>query len=304
MKKLGATWSCWVLAVMTVHGQARVSTALDSASMLIGDQRKLRVEVLVADGSTIAQSDFGRMDTTGKVELLVESDWEQADSGIFRKEILFTVFDSGSYILLPVPVVIDHLQGMADTIFSNSLVLSVHNPATDSTGLADIKPIELEPATIEDYLPVAYGVGLLAIAALVVWWLTRKKKPKVVEQAPFSKKPPHEIALEKIQVLRSSQPWLRGELKNYYSDLSFIAREYLEHRFLFPALESTTWEIKSSLQATTLDDRQRQKVADVLATADLVKFAKAQPPEHSHADWLADLEEFVIQSQPMPEIPS
>ena len=56
-----------------------------------------------------------------------------------------------------------------------------------------------------------------------------------------------------------------------------LLREYFEKRFHILAVESTTYEILRSLGQTDVDPELRKKIAEVLESADLAKFAKWIP---------------------------
>ena len=59
--------------------------------------------------------------------------------------------------------------------------------------------------------------------------------------------PIHIRALNKLQNIKKQKLWQKGELKNYYSEISTIIREYTELRFGFNALELPTFDILSKL---------------------------------------------------------
>jgi hypothetical protein len=54
-------------------------------------------------------------------------------------------------------------------------------------------------------------------------------------------------------------------------------RGYIEERYSIPALERTTDELLHALRVSPLSPEQYQMLANMLRTADLVKFAKAVP---------------------------
>jgi len=88
----------------------------------------------------------------------------------------------------------------------------------------------------------------------------------------------HEVALEKIQLLRDKELWQQGKIKEYQSELTYIVREYLEERFEIQALESTTVEIVQELKQKDITEDHKAELTDMFRMADMVKFAKATPP--------------------------
>jgi hypothetical protein len=80
--------------------------------------------------------------------------------------------------------------------------------------------------------------------------------------------------------------WQKGEVKSYYSELTDIARTYIEEEINIPAMESTTSELIVNLRNTAkqkklkLSQETLQNLEKVLKQADLVKFAKVKPLDY------------------------
>ena len=75
--------------------------------------------------------------------------------------------------------------------------------------------------------------------------------------------------------------------------MTYIVREYLEGRYGIQALEQTTDEILGQMKGIQLSAELVPKMTRLLQTADLVKFAKAEPPADYHDNAHALGEEFV-----------
>ncbi|WP_235921983.1 hypothetical protein [Flavobacterium phycosphaerae] len=86
-----------------------------------------------------------------------------------------------------------------------------------------------------------------------------------------------------LQQLERKELWQKGEIKNYYSELTDIARNYIEEEIHIPAMESTTSELIEGLrkaakqQKLKLSNETVANLEKVLMQADLVKFAKVKP---------------------------
>ena len=83
--------------------------------------------------------------------------------------------------------------------------------------------------------------------------------------------------MEALESLRLKKLWQSGRVKEYYSEMTEIVREYIELRFPVRALEMTTSEINAALRQTEVNSSAREKLHQTLILADLVKFAKEQP---------------------------
>jgi hypothetical protein len=114
----------------------------------------------------------------------------------------------------------------------------------------------------------------------VFWW--RKRKQNTVEVVEEFKSP-IEKATSMLNVLEKKQLWQKGEVKSYYSELTAIARNYIEEAIAIPAMESTTGELIAALQNASKQKKMEltaetiENLERVLKQADLVKFAKSKP---------------------------
>jgi len=103
--------------------------------------------------------------------------------------------------------------------------------------------------------------------------------------------PPHITSLNKLENLQTKKLWQKGELKEYYSKLSLILREYTEYRFNFPALELPTSDIIKNLKQ--LDSDLLSKLESVLRKADNIKYAKGLSLEEENKENMRNSKEFI-----------
>jgi hypothetical protein len=88
------------------------------------------------------------------------------------------------------------------------------------------------------------------------------------------------MALKKLE---ESDYLQKEELKDYYSELTFIIRKYLDEKVFDRALESTTDELVERLNMLReanqieLSNDDIKNIEVILKRADLVKFAKSAP---------------------------
>lgn len=290
---------------------AGASANLEKNSIQIGDQVKLEIKVTVPAGSRLQWPML--LDTlVQQVEIVRKSgiDTVVSDKEKFtlKQELLITSFDSGYYLIRPI---IFKYQQAGDTITyfteTQSLRLEVQNIQTDQA--QDIKPIKpplKAPVTFRETLPwlvIAILIGI--IAALVYYFLKKKKlQPPVQVTRLKTTIPPYEAALEALESLRQKKTWQAGRVKEYYSELTDIVREYVELRFPVRAMEMTTSEIYAALRKTEATASSREKLNQVLVLADLVKFAKEQPLPLENEQSLNQCVEFVRETRPARDLDS
>lgn len=137
--------------------------------------------------------------------------------------------------------------------------------------IRDIKPPVKISNPWETAAWIGGGVLLVALMAILVWWLIKRRpaaQPVIV--------PPHVRARERIDAALA----LINNPREFCIALSDAMRVYLEERFQLRAPERTTEEFLHDLQATShLNADQKQTLADFLSRCDLVKFARFEPNE-------------------------
>lgn len=211
----------------------------------------------------------------------------------YHQLVNLIVFDTGQ-IQLPQFQFLVNNNGKVDTIVSEAILVHVAGVKIDTTkDIKDIKePLKI-PLTFEEVLPYLIGAFILAIIiGLVAWFIIERKK----KQQPVDEKyllPPHVWAFKELDKLQQEKLWQSGEVKNYYSRLTDIARTYIELRYKIPAMEKTTEELMASFHKGMLKKSVKKELNEVLSLSDFVKFAKAQPDFLENENSLKVIKEFI-----------
>jgi len=258
--------------------QSSASAVLDRNMVETGDTFGLRV--LVAGTNVAPQRvDFSAWKGLLPPEnVLSQSAWTRS-GGRWMRHITLIAFDSGT-LQLPPLTVRNHL---GEAVPTNPLQLTVYPTPANVENADPIRDIRREPIHWTDYWLEALTVLLLLT---LIGWYFRRKKPKpvavvVAVPRPTPVVPPHEVALQKLEVLERQKPWKHGTVEQFYADLSMIVREYLEKRFSVPALESTTREIIPMLAQTNFDQKFSKPLREILYEADMAKYAQQLPAEQA-----------------------
>ena len=303
-----------ILLAQLAFAQRPVSPAfafVDSNVLRIGDQTTLHLGIDYGEKDRVLTISPDMPLDTAMFEIIKKTGWEAGgrgrDWGIHR-DILFTAWDTGLYKIPTLVFTVQHPNGEVSTFQTRPLMVTVENPkgVDNMTAPISIKEIIQEDRTLEDFLP--FIIGLIGLAALgfLIWVYAKKRQAK--QLAPTIQHiihPPHIIAERLLKELQIKQLWQKGHIKDYYSELSYILRGYLETAFHIPALENTTDELMDTLQTFKHKDFQEQedvieKLQDLLQTADLVKFAKVIPPDTVHDNFWADALNIVEKTKPKP----
>ena len=144
-------------------------------------------------------------------------------------------------------------------------------------------------AEIKDY--VTYGAIGLILFGLIVWlaaWLiVRYMRKRKAMPRPLPKIPPHVVANKALVELGHRKLWQKGKFKAYYTALTSILRTYISSRWDVGALEMTTDEIIMALRDVDMPSASRTDLIMILRTADMVKFAKAEPEAEDNEENLS-----------------
>ena len=300
-RKLSTLAALFWLSIPLLLGQPNVEARLSPEAILIGEQPTYTLTVTAQPAVSIDSVDLSVLEQSVGVEILQQQLDERTGQGQLQTreyKLTLTAFEAGRYALPPVPVRYT-LNGEQAVAKSNELSLLVNTLPVekDSTQLMPLKDIVAEPLNFWDVLPYLIGILIAALVLGLIWYWLRQGKDR-----PAPVKPPRRIALQayiqqKLDALEQQQLWQNGEIKTYHDHLTHILREYLGYRFDVPALENTTDEIHRALSGQAVSREVADQLYQLLQTADLVKFAKAEPPASFHAEALERVRGFVRQSE-------
>jgi hypothetical protein len=292
---------------VTFGQQVSVSASLDSTLMIIGGQMNFLFEVVQPDDLDVLIPFFP--DTiTKNIEVVKYSKPDTARTGdmlSISRLYRITSFDSGLHYIPPVEV--EYKMGeIVEKQASNSLGILVVNPfekVDPQDGFFDIKqPLTMDFSLLEIIKYIIWMLTLMIISSIAIivirWWKKNRKPIKEILFREKPKEPPHVIALRELDKIKKEKIWQQGLIKQYFSQLTDTLRTYIEDRFGFLAMESTTSEILKSLDKIDLQDNKLlSEVARILETADLAKFAKYEPLSNENDVCLNNAYHFVNQTK-------
>ncbi len=258
-----------------------VSATLDSTTLFIGDQTDLHLRATSSMGEQVTMPVWDKELIPG-IEIV---DRTIVDTVVLKdgrvqydQYMTLTSFKDSLFYIQPLPFVSGE-----DTIWSEALTLNVVQPfEMDSADMAitDIKGVYKAPIWwwgILRWVLVALvlcGVGV-AIYYLIAYVQRRKQEEMldVVNIEPL--RPADEVAIEKLDIIREKKIWQQGQLKEYYTQLTDVVREYIDRRFEVSSAEQTSDETLRAMRPL-LNERKDlyEDLRKMLTLADLVKFAK------------------------------
>ncbi len=291
-------WSCFVVFIH-FHFYVFTQTVMtvDRTEVILGDQVKATITTDLSNGKEWRNISEVWPDSIPGIEVASGPELDSKNPASTRATWLISVFDTG-YVHIPVLEIVIRNGNNLDTFFTTDIPIQVKSIEPDSSGLAPIKDIVRQPFSLgyyKKYLPHALVFIALLIGAYV-WWRRRNRSddvPEIIVPEPL----PHEWALSSLDELENKRLWQSGDVKEHYSLLTAILREYLERRYGIKALEQTSDEIVGQLQVLALSGSLLEDTAALLSVSDLIKFAKADPGIDLHAAAIMRVRNFVNETK-------
>ncbi len=288
-----------ILAVVLNPGNTFLQPLQQRDSILVADQFRYGFELEdVTEGTPLALPKF-QVEKDVPLEILGE--WQLDSTRVSKRReqparynikcsIVLTAFMGGNYTLPDMKV----LVGTDTLVFkAPAEPLEVKELPVDMETFQphDIKDQVKVPYTLVELFPWIYGIGLglMSLAALILWLVYRKKK----EQDKINAEPAHIRALRELDKFRGDKYWKADQQKAFYSGVTDALRRYMVSRYGVGALEMTTAEIFEDLKGCDIPEDLYLEMKDLFERADFVKFAKFTATDEENAKVLPQAVRFV-----------
>ena len=134
------------------------------------------------------------------------------------------------------------------------------------------KPVRI-PAWPATYW-IALGAGVALVAALVAWLVSRRRRKTASAPAAAPALAPGEELRVALARLAAAAEDLGDDARDFYSELTYAVKRFLERATGDPVLEWTTFETVRRLRDKGFEFPREAAFPDLLASADRVKFGK------------------------------
>lgn len=258
-----------------------VSATLDSTTLFIGDQTDLHLRAIGEVGEQVTMPVLDKELIPG-VEIVDRTivDTISLKDGRMQYDQYLTVtsFEDSLFYIAPLPFVSGD-----DTVWSDGLTLNVVQPfEMDTTDMAitDIKGVYKAPVWwwgIFRWVLLAVLLAGVGVAGyyLITYLQRRKLEEAGNEVVTEPLRPAEEVALEKLDAIKEKKIWQQGQVKEYYTQLTDVVREYIARRFEVSSVEQTSDETLRDIRPLLSERKDLyDQLRKMLTLADLVKFAK------------------------------
>ena len=258
-----------------------VSATLDSTTLFIGDQTDLHLRATGEVGELVTMPVLDKELIPGVeiVDRTIVDTISLKDGRVqYDQYLTLTSFEDSLFYIAPLPFVSGD-----DTIWSEGLTLNVVQPfEMDTTDMAitDIKGVYKAPIWwwgIFRWVLLALLLAGVGVAGyyLITYLQSRNSEEDGNEVKTEPLRPAEEVALEKLDAIKEKKIWQQGQVKEYYTQLTDVVREYIARRFEVSSVEQTSDETLRDIRPL-LNERKDlyDQLRKMLTLADLVKFAK------------------------------
>ena len=283
-----------------------VEGKVNDTKVQVGKPFTLDLSLKVPYGWFVEWNDFAIDTLSEQLDIIKRSEVERtadADSNVIvKQQLTLMTFDTGQ---IQVPAVgltyaksfddPDRLKAYTDPINLYSTTISVD---TTMAYKPIVEPIAA-PVQMKEVFPWILAVLLLALVVFGIWYWRKHRKTKVdadgnIVRGPVI--PPYDKAVGDLEQLRQQKLWQSGKVKEYFSSLTDIAREYIEGQFGVNAVEMTTDDILEEVKPLHFSQETYNKLKETMEVADLVKFAKYSAANLESENAMNSMTEFVNES--------
>lgn len=266
-----------------------ISSSVDKSRIHIGDL--IIYSVTVSHDQEIKVEMPGLGANLGGFEIRdyhVQDPKKEKDKIISQVDYTISTFFTGEFEIPPLTVqYVTSEDTTKKNISTEKIKIVVESVKPSEAG--DIRDVKPPVAIPRDWWYVIrwfiLGGGIIFLAVFIYYFYRRIKAGKgLLPQKDVVQRPPHEIAIEALNRLCNSDYFERGDIKQFYIEISEIIRQYIGGRYFVVAMEMTTMEVLVGLNRIGIEEENYRMFETFLECCDLVKFAKYRPTEKENEE--------------------
>jgi hypothetical protein len=274
-----------------VQQNLSITSEIDTTIATIGDIIHYSIYTSGAGDLSVKINDFE------KPEAMEVRDQKLVEGKTFKMEIVF--WDTGHFSIPVIDVVFLNADSTEKMVMQTDEQEIIIVSSSDPKMTGAMKPVKDPlPVSRPFELKMIMLISTLFLTLGIMAWLSIKyRKEKLLALTDNFLPQPDEIAIEKLNYLRKKSKE-NFDIKEFYVQISYILREYVEHSLFLKTLEMTTKDIKSLVNMLPFSDEEMKTWLALLERSDLIKYAKMMPENNIYTQDLITAEEFIQSTIP------
>lgn len=266
-----------------------VNASLSNVEVFVGEWSDFQMVVRTPLNSPIAVPDFPTQQLSPFVDV---QRIEPHTSKIENSQRIYTFtwrlwpIEAGQWQIPQIPIYSMESNSQQTQIINTPLLeltVLATLPTQEQSQLKDFKSSVEVPWSWKDSMWWYVVLITCVFLCVIAFWYYRHTQQQKISAIPGI--PPHEVAFNKLRNLENFLSAHPDQIQSYYYQLSEIFREFLENRFLFPAMSLTTEELFSALERNTdYPVEDCHQIQFLSQKSDLIKFAEALPTQQEQED--------------------
>ena len=274
-----------------VQQNLSITSEIDTTMATIGDIIHYSIYTSGAGDLSVKINDFE------KPEAMEVRDQKLVEGKTFKMEIVF--WDTGHFSIPVIDVVFLNADSTEKMVMQTDEQEIIIVSSSDPKMTGAMKPVKDPlPVSRPFELKMIMLISTLFLTLGIMAWLSIKyRKEKLLALTDNFLPQPDEIAIEKLNYLRKKSKE-NFDIKEFYVQISYILREYVEHSLFLKTLEMTTEDIKSLVNILPFSDEEMKAWLALLERSDLIKYAKMMPENNIYTQDLITAEKFIQSTIP------
>ena len=286
---LAAGASGTVLAQDAALPDIRISLVADRAELTVGDPIGLILEVTHPEDHVVVvpklDPEWGDFDVRRQTSARIVQNGDGTRTTSQQLEV--TLFAPGMFETPDLPLSVRRPDGSVEWVSPTPVRLTVVSVLSgEDETLRDIRaPADFSTPLWEQLYFRVLLVNVVVAVLLVVLGSVFYRRARGSHETPVPEvqhRAPWQVAVEELDRIESLELPRHGRLKDHYALVSRALRVYIQSAHLgdigtMDAVDMTTDEIGAALRGSPMGYEKTVELVDLLAEADLVKFANEMP---------------------------
>jgi len=277
------------LFASTAQGQSAIEASVTPEKATVGDRLKYEIVIRPDPADRPYIKPVMRLPDPKPFEVISAVSEPLAD-GAIRLVFTLAVFETGRKQLPVYQLEWIDEKGRRNHMLSEPVfveIISVLKPSQTAPENLRLEPVASAERDWSAYIPALLAFCLLAGAVLLA---ARYLRPKPVA-VPVRRATPSEDAFAKLDELEREDLYSAGRIKEHFSGVADVLRDYLKAEFGVDAPEKTTWELERIWPEVLAE--YKKPVISLLSLCDSAKFARSVLSREDSVRAVKEAREFV-----------